>query len=248
MLKIKNLQVSNILHGIDLEVNPGEVHALLGPNGSGKSTLGRTILGDQNYEVTQGDMVFEGQNMLELEPDERARLGFFLSFQSPPALDGVSAKDLLFAAKKSITGTKLPSFKFKKELTARLDALHLNADFVDREMNKGASGGERIKMEMASLLTLEPKLAFLDEIDSGVDVDAIKAIIEGVQGFLEDKSRSLILVSHTDKLLKQLQPTHVHILNAGKIVESGGPDLIDEVHKNGFSKWVQKQSGFTVLD
>ena len=248
MLKIKNLQVSNILHGIDLEVNPGEVHALLGPNGSGKSTLGRTILGDQNYEVTQGDMVIEGQNMLELEPDERARLGFFLSFQSPPALDGVSAKDLLFAAKKSITGTKLPSFKFKKELTARLDALHLNADFVDREMNKGASGGERIKMEMASLLTLEPKLAFLDEIDSGVDVDAIKAIIEGVQGFLEDKSRSLILVSHTDKLLKQLQPTHVHILNAGKIVESGGPDLIDEVHKNGFSKWVQKQSGFTVLD
>jgi len=246
MLKIENLQVADILYGIDLEVQPGEVHALLGPNGSGKSTLGRTLLGDPSYDVSDGTISFQGEDMLELEPDERAQKGFFLSFQAPPELDGVSAKDLLFAAKKSITGEKLPSFKFKKELTARLESLHLNADFVDREMNKGASGGERIKMEMASLLTLEPTLAFLDEIDSGVDVDAIKAIIEGVKDFLKDKSKSLILVSHTDKLLKQIQPTHVHILSAGKIVASGGPELIDEVHEHGFAKWV-KSSSLNVL-
>lgn len=241
MLKITNLKAqfedTEILHGVDLEVGPGQIHILLGPNGSGKSTLGRVILGDSKYEQTSGNIHFDGQDFIELEPSERAQAGYFLTFQSPPELDGVSVKEFLFAAKKAHDENFSSSFKFKKGLTQTLETLRLPGEFVDREANKGFSGGERKKIEVASLLTLQPKLAFLDEIDSGIDIDTIREIGKVIREFLQDKSKSIILVTHSDKLLQEIQPTHVHIFGQGVIAESGGPELIEKVQSEGFDQY-----------
>jgi len=238
MLEVKNLHATHdgkkILNGVDLKVNPGEIHLILGPNGSGKSTLGRVLLGDSQYQKEEGVIKIVGKNVEKLSPSERAKLGFFLSFQTPPELDGVSAKNFLFAAKKSLNPEFASSFKFKKGLEKDLEELDLDASFSNREMNKGFSGGERKKMEIASLLALDPKIAFLDEIDSGVDIGAIKKIGNAINGFLENKEKSLILVSHTEKLLEVIKPQFVHVFCGGKVVATGGPELIGRVHKEGF--------------
>lgn len=251
MLKIQNLvaklEDKEILKGIDLTVNPGEVHVILGPNGSGKSTLGRVLLGDEKYECTDGEIDFFGEKFSELEPAERAQKGFFLSFQAPPELDGVSAKDFLFAAKKAIDPETTSSFKFKKTLSENLEKVHLGEEFLSREMNKGASGGERRKMEMASLMTLDPKVAFLDEIDSGIDIDARKAIGASLREFLKDTSKSLILVTHTEKFLEEIEPTHVHVLVHGKVVKSGGKEVIEYIHENGFQEFLPKRRGLKMV-
>lgn len=252
MLKLTNLHATleeeqkDILKGIDLFVQPGEVHVILGPNGSGKSTLGRVLLGDERYEVS-GDIIFNGESWEEKEPNERAQDGFFLSFQSPPELDGVSAKDLLYAAKKAVDDNAPSAFRFKKTLKALLEEMRLGEDFLDREMNKGASGGERRKMEIVSMLSLDPTCAFLDEIDSGIDVDAMQAIAKAMNAFIEDKTKSVILVSHTEKLLQLIPPTHAHILVDGKIIKSGGPELVEEIHKNGFDAYLPKKKGLNVI-
>lgn len=241
MLKIKNLHAqfedTKILNGVNLNINPGEVHILLGPNGSGKSTLGRVILGDQKYQQTQGEIYFEDQDFTELEPSERAQAGYFLTFQSPPELDGVSVKEFLFAAKKAHDEDFSSSFKFKKELTHTLESLRLPGQFIDRETNCGFSGGERKKIEVASLLTLNPKIAFLDEIDSGIDIDTIREIGKVIRKFLTDKSKSIILVTHSEKLLQEITPTHVHIFGRGNIAQSGGPELIEKVQSKGFDSY-----------
>lgn len=238
MLNITSLHASveksPILRGINLTINPGEIHAILGPNGAGKSTLGQVILGNPKYTVTEGNITFHGEIFNNLKPHERAQKGFFLSFQSPPELDGVSAKELLLSAKKSIDPAFHSTFRFKKQLKKHLESLNLSDSFLDRELNTGASGGEKKKMEMASLLTLNPTVAFLDEIDSGVDVDTLHAIAENTKKFLQDTAKSLIIVSHTEKLLSLIPPTHVHILIDGQIVQSGGTKLITDVHKKGF--------------
>ncbi len=245
MLRIQNLHASldtkPILQGVNLEVRNGEIHAILGPNGSGKSTLGRVMLGDARYKVAQGLIKFCDQEMNHLEPDERAKLGFFLAFQSPPSLDGVSAREFLFAARKAKDPNFHSSFRFKKELQRALQEMHLGEEFSEREMNQGASGGEKRKMEMASLLTLQPRLAFLDEIDSGIDVDGMHAVAKGIQEFMAQKEKAVILVSHTEKLLQLVKPTHVHILVHGRMVQSGGAELVEEVHKNGFSEFLNSK-------
>jgi Fe-S cluster assembly ATP-binding protein len=245
MLKIQNLNAQledkKILNGIDLTVKPGEIHVILGPNGSGKSTLGRVLVGDENYEVSDGSIEFDGADFLELETAERAQAGFFLSFQSPPELDGVSTREFLFAAKKAMEPDFASSFKFKKSLKENLEEMRLGEEFMEREMNKGASGGERRKMEIVSLLTLNPKVAFLDEPDSGTDVDAIRAIGVALREFMEDKTKSIILVTHTEKFIKEVPPTHVHVLVKGKIVKSGGPELVDHVHQHGFDEWLVRK-------
>ncbi len=245
MLKIKNLcaqfEKKALLRGVNLEVNEGEIHALLGPNGSGKSTLGRVILGDKKYTVTKGSLEFEGKNFQKLDPADRAKAGFFLSFQSPPDLDGVNANDFLFAAKKAIDPEFHSSFRFKKSLSEHFQKLHLNEEFLNREVNKGASGGERRKMEIASLLSLDAKLAFLDEIDSGLDVDGIAQVAKSIQDFIKNKDKALVLVSHTEKLLDLIQPTHFHILCNGEIIQSGGRELLEKVHKCGFCKFMNKE-------
>ncbi len=253
MLKIKNLKATlseedlSILKGIDLEVNPGEIHVILGPNGSGKSTLGRAILGDERYEITDGSIEFDGQDFGELEPSERAQAGFFLTFQSPPEIDGVRVKEFLFAAKKSFDEDFTSSFKLKKELQKNFNDLRLPEEFIDREANLGFSGGERKKMEVASLLTLQPKLAFLDEIDSGVDIDTIRSIGTSLRAFMEDKTRSIVLVSHSDKLFQEVEATHVHIFYQGKIVKSGGKELIDEIQTEGFDSHIKAHNPLKVL-
>ncbi|MCF7812396.1 Fe-S cluster assembly ATPase SufC [Candidatus Gracilibacteria bacterium] len=245
MLNIKNLHArleqKEILRGINLQVNPEEIHAILGPNGSGKSTLGRVLVGDEKYEKTEGKMTLEGRNFDEMDSAERAQAGFFLSFQSPPEIDGVSAKELLLAAKKALDKDFRSSFRLKKELSENLKKLHLSDEFMTRDVHKGASGGERRKMEMASLLTIDPKIAFLDEIDSGIDVDAMKAIATAIQEFMKRKGKALILVSHTEKLLQMIQPTHFHVLCAGTIVQSGGQEIMERVHQCGFCDFIQEK-------
>ncbi len=249
MLKIKNLKAKfedyEILKGINLEVNSGEIHVILGPNGSGKSTLGKVLLGENKYEITSGEILFEGENFLDLNISERAKLGYFLSFQSPPEIDGVDLNTFLFAAKKSIDEDFRSHFKLKKLLKSYLKDVRLSEDFLEREVNKGCSGGERKKIEMVSLLTLNPKLAFLDEIDSGVDVDTVRDIAKVLMNFTEDKSKSLIIVSHSEKLLDLIKPTHVHIFCHGKILKSGGAEIIESIHKEGFDAYMP--SGLKVL-
>ena len=241
MLEIKNLHAqfeeTLILRGVNLTVNPGEVHILLGPNGSGKSTLGRVLLGDDKYERTEGSIIFNGEAFDDLEPSERAQAGFFFTFQSPPEIDGVSVKDFLFAAKKALDPEFTSSFKFKRSLEQTLEDLRLPAEFVDRETNLGFSGGERKKIEMASLMTLDAQCAFLDEIDSGIDIDTIRQIGKTLREFLTDKSKSVILVTHSDKLIEEVKPTHVHIFGNGQILKSGGPELAQELEKKGYENF-----------
>lgn len=245
MLQITNLNANlaedqtPILKGLSLSVNEGELHLLLGPNGSGKSSLGRVLLGDEKFETNAKEMQFNGENMTEMEPHERAQAGYFLAFQSPPALDGINAKEVLLAAKKAQTKDNVSGYKFAKHLDELLLSMRLGAHFAVRDMHSGASGGERRKLEMVSLLALEPKLAFLDEVDSGVDIDALRAIADGITKFMALPGRSAIVVSHGKELPRMLTPTHTHILVKGKIVESGDATLMERVHKDGFDAWTK---------
>lgn len=242
MLRIKNLTAkldgSPLLQSVNMQVEAGQIHAILGPNGSGKSTLGRALLGDPKYEVQADTLELDEVDMLPLTPAERAQSGYFLSFQSPPELDGITARDFLLAARKAHTTENVSAFRFKKELQQTLSQVRLAAPFADRQMHKGFSGGERKKMEMASLLTLNPKVAFLDEIDSGVDIDAIRSIARGIEAFLSRPKKAVIVVTHSEKLLQEITPTHVHVLCRGYIVETSGPQLIQTVHEKGFDHFL----------
>lgn len=237
MLKVTNIhaQVENtlILRGIDLEVNEGEFHLILGLNGSGKSTFGKVLLGSPQYEMTQGKIEYNGEDISNIPTFERAQKGIFLSHQSPPSLDGVSAKEVLRASDKSTKKRSL--LQFKRSLKENLKKVGLSPSFLERPLNDGASGGERKKMEIASLLTLGAKLAFLDEIDSGLDVDALKSVAMGITNFLEEEGTALILVSHSETILKYVQPTHVHVFCGGKIVATGGMELAEKVHREGYT-------------
>lgn len=239
MLDIRQLYASagekKILKGIDLLVQAGEFHLILGVNGSGKSTLGKVLLGSYEYQVDSGNIFFENEEITNAPTFERAQKGIFLSHQTPPSLEGISAKDFLRAAEKENPNSKKRSIlEFKKQLGQTLEEVGLGKPFLERHVNVGASGGERKKMEMVSLIMLHSKLAFLDEIDSGVDIDAIKAIAKGVEHFLSSKENALILVSHSDALLKHVSPTHVHIFEDGKIKKSGGKELAKQIHEEGF--------------
>ncbi len=242
MLQVKHLKASvsddsgntPILRGIDFYVKAGEFHLILGVNGSGKSTFGKVLLGSSQYQQIDGSIKFLGEEISEKPTFERSQMGIFLSHQSAPALEGISAKEVLRASDKA-SAHKRTLFRFKKSLKESLSASGLSENFIDRDLNVGASGGERKKMEIASLLTIGAKLAFLDEIDSGLDVDALKMVSAGINTFSKNKENAVILVSHSETILKYVKPTHVHVFCGGRIVASGGMELAEKIHEEGYA-------------
>ncbi len=245
MLEIKNLHVSvegvEILKGIDLKVNAGEVHAIMGPNGSGKSTLTRVLAGHPSYKVTQGSVTYEGQDLLEMSIEERARQGVFLAFQYPIDIPGVNNAYFLKAAVNEIRKAKgleeLDAMEFLEFLKEKIKLVEMDESFLSRPVNEGFSGGEKKRNESLQLAALNPKLAILDETDSGLDIDALKIVSEGVNR-LRSKSRSFILVTHYQRMLNYITPDRVHVLMGGKIVLSGDKDLAFKLEEKGY-EWVR---------
>lgn len=248
--EIRNLCASvggkPILKGVNLKVNRGETHALMGPNGSGKSTLANVIMGHPAYEATDGEILFKGQNIMELEPEERARLGLFLAFQYPVAIPGVTAAKFLKTAVDSIKGAqKVKPAEFLKELRDNMAYLEMNESFLNRFLNDGFSGGEKKRMEILQMLMIRPAIAVMDETDSGLDIDALKVVAKGVNK-LVGPDLGLLVITHYERLLTYIKPDHLHILMNGKIVLSGGPELVKELESKGYD-WVRERFGKEVL-
>ncbi len=238
LLSVRGLRAGvagrEILKGLDLTVNPGEVHVLLGPNGSGKSTLMNVIMGHPGYEVLGGELTFLGEPMSGWSVYERARRGLFLSFQTPEEIPGVTVENMLRTAKQAVTGEKIKVSTFRKELAVSLERLQMDPAYARRYMNVGFSGGEKKRCEILQLLTLQPKLALLDETDSGLDVDAVQIVSKGVAAFHTAENACLI-ITHNARILDNLKVDFVHVLMDGRIVEEGGAELIDEVGRKGFT-------------
>ena len=245
MLKIENLHVrvagKDILKGLTLTVEAGRVHAIMGPNGAGKSTLGNIIAGREGYEITEGSVTFEGRDLLELEPEERAAAGVFLAFQYPVEIPGVNNTYFLRAAlnaqRKARGEEELDSMQFLKKVREKLAVLHLKDELLHRGVNEGFSGGEKKRNEIFQLALLEPKLAILDETDSGLDIDALKAVADGVNA-LRSPERAFLVITHYQRLLDYIRPDVVHVLADGRIVQTGGPELALELEQHGYA-WVK---------
>ncbi len=245
MLKIDNLHVRiaerDILKGLTLEVKPGEVHAIMGPNGAGKSTLGNVLAGRDGYEIVEGSVAFEGRNLLDLEPEERAAAGIFLAFQYPVEIAGVNntyfLRTSLNAQRKARGEPELDSMQFLKLVREKLAVLHLKDELLHRGVNEGFSGGEKKRNEIFQLAVLEPKLAILDETDSGLDIDALRTVADGVNA-LRNADRAFLVITHYQRLLDYIKPDVVHVLAEGRIVESGGPELALELEAHGYS-WIK---------
>ncbi len=249
MLQIKNLQVradgKQILTGINLHVKAGEVHAIMGPNGSGKSTLARALSGHPEYEVTGGEVLFEGKDLLEMDPDERAREGVFMAFQYPVEIAGVNnayfLKAALNAKRKHHGQPELDAMEFMELITEKSKLLDINQSMLQRSVNEGFSGGEKKRNEILQMAVLEPKLAILDETDSGLDIDALRIVAGGVNA-LRKADNATIIVTHYQRLLNYIVPDQVHVLSAGRIVRSGGKDLALELEARGY-EWLEQEVG-----
>ena len=245
MLDIKNLQVNvegkPILKGINLHVNAGEVHAIMGPNGSGKSTLARALSGHPEYEITGGEVTFEGKDLLDMDPDERAREGVFMAFQYPVEIAGVNnayfLKAALNAKRKHQGQPELDAMEFMQLIKEKSKLLEIDQSMLSRAVNEGFSGGEKKRNEIFQMSLLEPKLAILDETDSGLDIDALKLVASGVNA-MRTPERGIIVVTHYQRLLDYIVPDYVHVLSAGRIVKSGGKELALELEKRGYS-WIE---------
>jgi len=248
MLAVRNLHAevngTAILRGIDLDVEPGEVHAIMGPNGSGKSTFAHILAGREGYTVTEGSVIFENQPLLELEPEERAGLGVFLAFQYPVEIPGVNNVYMLKAALNGIRAhrgeTELSAVEFLNLVKSRVKAVGLDEALLNRPVNEGFSGGEKKRNEIFQMSVLEPRLAILDETDSGLDIDALKAVSKGVNAMRND-DRAFILVTHYQRLLNYIVPDHVHVLSKGRIVKTGGKELATELEERGYD-WVKDET------
>lgn len=248
-LEVKNLHVSidgnEILKGLDLTVEQGKVHAIMGPNGTGKSTLAYTLMGHPSYEVTEGEVFFKGQNILELEPDERSRLGVFLAFQYPVAIPGVTVANFLRTALNARRRAENPEDKgipipeFRKLLKEKMAMLKVDQAFAGRYLNDGFSGGEKKRAEILQMATLQPEIAILDETDSGLDIDALRIVSEGVNALLSN-DLGVLVITHYQRLLNYIKPNYVHVMLAGKIVESGGPDLALHLEEKGY-EWIREK-------
>ncbi|MCW0365869.1 putative ATP-dependent transporter SufC [Xanthomonas sacchari] len=247
MLTIESLHASvagkDILKGLSLQVKPGEVHAIMGPNGAGKSTLGNVLAGRDGYEVTAGSVRFDDADLLELEPEERAAAGLFLAFQYPVEIPGVNNTYFLRAAlnaqRKARGEAELDSMQFLKLVRQKLAVLHLKDELLHRGVNEGFSGGEKKRNEIFQLAVLEPKLAILDETDSGLDIDALKTVAEGVNA-LRSPERAFVVITHYQRLLDYIKPDVVHVLADGRIVQTGGPELALELEAHGYA-WLKER-------
>jgi Fe-S cluster assembly ATP-binding protein len=248
-LEIKNLHVSiddkEILKGLSLTINQGEIHAIMGPNGTGKSTLAYTLMGHPSYTVTEGEVIFKGKNVLELEPDERSREGIFLAFQYPVAIPGVTVANFLRSALNSRRRAANPDDKgmpipeFRKMLKEKMDTLRMDHTFAGRYLNDGFSGGEKKRAEILQMATLKPEIAILDETDSGLDIDALRIVSEGVNA-LAGPELGVLVITHYQRLLNYIKPHFVHVMLDGRIVESGGPDLALHLEEHGYD-WVREK-------
>ncbi len=249
-LNIKDLHVEiegkEILKGLDLIINSGEIHALMGPNGNGKSTLLAAIMGHPKYTVTQGSIHFDGQDILVLPVNERSKLGLFLGMQYPMEVAGVTNSDFLKAALNSRRSSPIPLFSFIKTLEKAVDSLDMKHDLAHRYVNEGFSGGEKKRNEILQMILLEPKLAMLDEIDSGLDVDAMKIVASAVLDQFNKTQMGLLIVSHYERFYQLIQPTHVHIILDGKIVLSGNQDLVTRIDTEGYD-WVAQAFGVQIV-
>lgn len=250
-LEIRNLYASvegnPILRGVDLTIKQGEVHALMGPNGSGKSTLANVLMGHPAYEVTEGEIIFDGQNVLEMEPDERSRAGMFLAFQYPVSIPGVTVANFLRQAINARMKAEDPESKgisvpqFIRMMREKMDYLHMDHSFAGRYLNEGFSGGEKKRAEILQMAVLEPRIAVLDETDSGLDIDALRIVAEGVNS-LKGPNLGVLVITHYQRILNYLQPEYVHILYQGRIVENGGPELAMQLEEKGY-EWIREKFG-----
>ena len=245
-LEIKNLHVSvttesgpiEILRGVDLTIKSGETHAIMGPNGSGKSTLAYSIAGHPKYEITQGEILLDGENVLEMSPDERARAGLFLAMQYPVEIPGISVGNFLRTAKTAISGEAPALRPWIKEVREAMTSLRMDSSFTERNVNEGFSGGEKKRHEILQMELLKPKFAILDETDSGLDVDALKVVSEGVNRVKAAGEMGVLLITHYTRILKYIKPDFVHVFVAGKVAEQGGPELADRLEAEGYDRYL----------
>ena len=240
LLEINDLYASaqnkEILKGLNLNINKGEVHVIMGPNGAGKSTLANVILNNPQYVKKSGKIIFEGENINDIKTNEIAKKGVFMSFQSPEEIPGISTLNFLKYAKNKVSGEPVKSFKFRFLLKKYIDELNMNPKLIERNLNVGFSGGEKKKNEILQMLVLEPKLAILDETDSGLDVDAIRTVSKGINMY-KNNTNAVLIITHNNRILENLDVDYVHILVDGKIVKTGNKDLAYEIEKNGYEKY-----------
>ena len=242
ILNIEKLCVSigdkEILKGLDLQIGEGETHVIMGPNGAGKSTLGNTLMGKEEYEVTSGKIDFYGEDLLKMRTDERARKGLYMSFQNPVEVPGVRLSEFVRSACEAL-GNKMSLWNFKKAAAEQMKVLNMDPSYLDRELNLGFSGGEKKKAEIFQLLMLKPKLAILDETDSGLDVDAVRTVSEGVKAYQEQVGGALLIITHSTRILEALNVDKVHVVAGGRVVAEGDRSLVDKINENGFESYIK---------
>lgn len=241
LLNVKNLYVDveekQILHGVDLSIGKGETHVLMGPNGTGKSTLGYALMGNTRYTIKSGEIWFQGKNITEAPVNERAKAGIFLSFQNPLEVPGVTLSSFIRNALEQKTGKRQRLYDFKKELERTMEILQMDPSYAERDLNVGFSGGEKKKAEILQLLMLKPSLAILDETDSGLDVDAVRTVSAGIEEYQKNCKGSLLIITHSTKILESLSVDHTHVMVEGKIIQTGDASLVEEINRNGFAKY-----------
>ena len=235
-----NVEEKEILHNINLEIGKGETHVLMGPNGAGKSTLGYALMGNPRYQITNGKIYFNGEEIQDESADKRAQKGIFLSFQNPLEVPGISLANFIRNALEQSTGTRIRLWDFKKEMKKAMDVLQMDESYADRDLNVGFSGGEKKKAEILQLLMLKPSLAILDETDSGLDVDAVHTVSKGIEEYQKSKKGSLLIITHSTRILQSLHVDKTHVLVDGHLVASGDASLVDEINNHGFERFIEK--------
>lgn len=243
LLEVRQLSASagdkKILRDIDLTINRGEVHVVMGPNGSGKSTLANVIMNNPKYSITEGEILFEGEDITDLPADERAKRGIFMSFQSPVEVSGISVANFIRASKSAIEGKKISVVKFARELGETMEELDMKSEYVDRYLNYGFSGGEKKKNEILQMRMLNPKLAILDETDSGLDVDAVRIVADGIDRY-RTSDNALLIITHHKEIVGRIKPDFVHVLIEGRLVKTSDASLMDEIEKRGYL-WMKEE-------